>query len=72
MRIKQAMHNRRVILALNGLVGRPAWGWAETKQAIVRLVDELPPRAERDWGVFELIYTALELDHADRYQWRAP
>ncbi len=68
--IKAALRDETIRRALSGLIGCPAGGWAETSQARRRLVDELPVRSLRSYSADELISAALELDHADRYQWR--
>lgn len=54
-----------------GLDGCPVGGWAETRQAIARLVDDLPFPAERNYTVHQIIDALYTIDHADRYQIRA-
>lgn len=56
--------------AFNGVCGCPAGGWAETQQALSRLVDALPLRRHRSYTVDDIVDAVLELDHADRYQWK--
>lgn len=68
--IRDALRSHSIRRALNDLVGCPAGGWPETQQAIRRIVNELPHRAERTYVVGDLIERAMRLDHADRYQWR--
>jgi hypothetical protein len=68
--IAAALRDRQIVRALNGLVGCPVGGWAETAQAERRLVDELPRKAARTYSINELIDAALVADHADRYAWR--
>lgn len=59
-----------VARALNGLIGCPEGGWAETNQAISRLIEVLPPRQERTYTANDLICATMTLNSADRYVWR--
>lgn len=58
-----------VVRALNGLVGCPTGGWAETRQAMRAVADEVPRAAA--FTVAELVEATMRLDSAGRYQWRA-
>jgi hypothetical protein len=53
-----------------GLDGCPEGGWPETKQAILRMCEELPPRSERSYTVYDIIEVFYYVDHADRYRLR--
>lgn len=53
-----------------GLAGCPVGGWPETVQAISRMDDELPFRAERSYTVYDLIEALYEEDHTGRYVYR--
>lgn len=54
-----------------GLDGCPVGGWPETQQALHCMVDELPHREERSYTVHDLIAELYDVDHADRYRYRA-
>lgn len=68
--IKQALQCTDIVRALNGLVGCPTGGWAETSQAQAQLRGELPIRTDRAYTWQELVEHALTEDHAGRYAWR--
>jgi hypothetical protein len=69
--IKQAMKSKAIRSALQGLVGCPAGGWAETNQAWRQVREELPFFDERNYTVDDLIEAVLEIDgKTDRYRWR--
>jgi hypothetical protein len=53
-----------VARALSSLEGCPDGGWAETDQAMRRLVDELPRRAERSYTLAELVTATCSVDEA--------
>lgn len=68
--IDRALTRPAIRVALNGLAGCPAGGWAETDQAMRRIADALPAKAQRSYTLYQLVAAAMRLDHADRYQWR--
>ena len=68
--IKQALCNKAIVRALNGLCGCPAGGWPQTDQAMRQLRDNLPRAVDRSYTLYELIDYALYVNHADRYEWR--
>lgn len=53
-----------------GLDGCPVGGWPETRQAMLRLADELPRRDERDYDIRQLVAALYWVNDADRYEWR--
>lgn len=57
--IAAALKDRKISMALNGLVGLPVGGWPETQQAKGELLGELPLRQDRDYTVGQLIEHAL-------------
>ena len=59
-----------VVRALNGLVGCPEGGWAETEQAWRRLQEELPEREHRSYTPGALVDACLQMDSAGRYEWQ--
>lgn len=53
-----------------GLGGCPLGGWPETRQALLRLEDDLPRREHRDYTIWQLVDSLYEVDHAGRYRRR--
>ena len=53
-----------------GLDGCPVGGWPETRQAILRLADDLPRRDRRDYTLWQLVESLYAVNDADRYEWR--
>lgn len=49
----------RAAVALNGL---PEGGWAETKQARVRLIDDLPMKNAREYTADEFIAAIYDIE----------
>lgn len=68
--MKAMMAKAHVRRAMCGLVGCPAGGWGETKQAMRRIAEELPLKEDRGWTVGDLVSEYMTLDYADRYIWR--
>lgn len=70
--LKQAIHlarsgkSRDLARAAYYLHGLPVGGWGETSQAMVRIREELPLRADRDYTVGDFVSAAYEV-RGDRY-----
>ena len=53
-----------------GLDGCPVGGWPETRQALLRLSDDLPRREHRNYDLYQLVDALYVVNDADRYEWR--
>lgn len=65
-----AIFRRNGLPCGNVLEGCPEGGWAETRQAIMRLRDEIPRPDCRDYTIWQLIAALYDVDSADRYRRR--
>ncbi len=69
--LEQALHlartgeSKRLARAANVLDGLPVGGWPSTNEAMHRLVDDLPFRAEREYTREQFIARAYTIEHAD-------
>jgi hypothetical protein len=59
--------SRALQSAAHALLGKPAGGWAETRQALLELRDELPMRHSRSYTVNHFVDAVYTLDASDRY-----
>lgn len=54
--------------ALVALAGCPVGGWGETGQAMRRVADALPFRADRTYTLDDLVDAVMTVDAADRWR----
>lgn len=71
---RETLHQRLAIIRRDGLRcglgGCPLGGWPETRQALLRLEDDLPRREHRDYTIWQLVDSLYVVNDAGRYEWR--
>jgi hypothetical protein len=68
--LKQAVARIRRRGLRCGLDGCPEGSWPETRQALLRLQDELPPPAARTYTFWDVVEALYVVDHNDRWRVR--
>lgn len=68
LRALRAGRRPHLARALVALAGCPVGGWGETDQAMRRVADALPFRADRTYTLDGLLDATMRVDTADRWR----